>query len=142
FEFMGKPLISNRKGVYQYQPAYFTGDGSPYDGRVAIVWYTQPFRGLRNPPAAANRTIVEGAVGYRIDKVHSTFTFEAGNDYGPVASYTLPNDEGPVPADPRYGQYFVPCPRIDGTVGYFGDYIGGAFKYATAGDPSTLAAWT
>ena len=143
FKVGGKPLLGSRKGIYQYHPAYFTGDGtSAYDGRVGIVWYTQPYRGLVAPPADARRTIVEGAVGYRVDVANGRLVYESGKDYGPISNYTLPNGEGPAPLDLIYGQYFLPCPRLDQPEGYFGEYIGGAFKFAAPESPSTLAAWT
>ncbi len=134
FVVKGKPLLADRAGVQQYQPALFVGRDTE-DSRVGLIWYTQPYAGLKPaaPLAQEEQTIVEG-----------TLSQDAGASFGVVATITQQNGEADQLWDNPTGQYFIPCPLAPNPGGgYFGDYIAGAFLDPE--DKSSLraiASWT
>jgi hypothetical protein len=112
-----------RLGFYEVKPQVFVGkvpDGGSLDNRVGIVWYTQPYRGQQGNNITGEmvaRTIVEAVV-----------STDGGQNYTSPMSL-VSKDDGPGPTtDPSIGDFFHPCQFQQGDpVGYFGEYIGGAF---------------
>ena len=126
-------LHSTQLGASRLQPAIVS---SPYDSRVAVFWYSQPYRYLDVLPANRQRywTTVEG--------VYST---DAAEHFGPlrrilVQPSSLLQDLDAGPGTPiglgpesinalnaNSGLMFDPCLYRVGGDYFFGDYIAGTF---------------
>jgi hypothetical protein len=128
----GMPTLATRAGIWESKPALFAGkvpDGT-VDGRVGVVWYSQPYKGRMSVTDEMRaRTIVEAAVSK-----DGGVTFS-----GPFNLTAATEGDGSLPADSQIGTYFHPCQMLCSK--YFGEYISGVFEFADPGPTAIVASW-
>jgi hypothetical protein len=124
--------VKNRAGIWESKPVLFTGkvpDGT-IDERVGVAWYSQPYKGrMTVTDEMRARTIVEAAV-----------STDGGVSFsGPFNLMAKGDQSGDPPVDPDIGVYFHPCQLI--CTWYYGEYISGAFQFASPTTDAIVAAW-